>query len=111
MHRSTGFCFAYQVGLLITAHVSKGPFPYHHVLLLYTAIGAIDANLPRWFGKPSYLHATEGQALLFVYWSMFFAFAVYAFFVYDTIDTFCRVLDINCLSIKWVRHVLRHWRY
>jgi len=32
---------------------------------------------------------------------MITSFCVYAFFVIDTINTFCRVLDINCLSIKY----------
>lgn len=97
-----GLAFAYQVGLLITAHVSKGPFPFVNILTLWSALGALDANLPRYFGMKSYVHASEHQALSFVYLSLATSLCVYAFFVSDTIATFCRVLDINCLTIKWV---------
>lgn len=97
-----GLAFAYQVGLLITAHVSKGPFPYVNCLTVWSAVAALDANLPRYFGKRSYLHNTHEQTLSFVYLSLATAFCVYVFFVSDTIATFCRVLDINCLTIKSV---------
>lgn len=96
-----GLSFAYQVGLLITAHVSKGPFPFINVLTIWSAIGALDANVPRYFGVRSFLHNTQDQALSFVYLSLATSLVVYTFFVSDTIATFCRVLDINCLTIKY----------
>lgn len=108
--QTTGLSFAYQVGLLITAHVSKGPFPYFHVLLLWSAFGSLDANLPRLFGRPPILQSSDEKAVMFVIWSAVFAFAVYAWFVYDTIDTFCEVLDINCLSIKWASIPIFRWQ-
>ena len=94
-----GLSFAYQVGLLITAHVSKGPFPYFHNLMLLSLIGALDANAKK-FGLSSFFHENDGKALVFVYTCLLASFLVYAFFVMDTVNTFCRVLDINCLSIK-----------
>lgn len=97
-----GLSFAYQVGLLICAHVSKGPFPYVHVLLLWSLVGALDANLPRLIpGQRSFVHGTEEQALAFVYASLALAGIMYVFFVSDAISTFCEVLDINCLTIKY----------
>ncbi|KAL7006172.1 hypothetical protein EMMF5_004293 [Cystobasidiomycetes sp. EMM_F5] len=60
-----GLSFAYQVGLLITAHVSKGPFPYFHVLLLWSAFGSLDANLPRLFGRPPILQSSDEKAVIY----------------------------------------------
>lgn len=68
--------------------------------MLWSAVGALDANAESVLGMQSLLHATHERALAFVYLSALVSFAVYAFFVSDTIGTFCRVLDINCLSIK-----------
>lgn len=45
-----GFGFAYQVGTLILAHVAKMPFPFLNGLMLWSAIGALDANAQRVFG-------------------------------------------------------------
>ena len=73
-----------------------------HVLLLWSLIGALDANLPRLIpGQRSFVHGTEEQALAFVYASLALAGIMYVFFVSDAINTFCEVLDINCLTIKW----------
>jgi ethanolaminephosphotransferase len=45
-----GFGFAYQVGTLILAHVAKMPFPVFNGLMLWSAVGALDANAQRIFG-------------------------------------------------------------
>jgi ethanolaminephosphotransferase len=42
-----GIAFAYSVGLLIVAHVTKAPFPYWNGATLYALLGAIDAWLPK----------------------------------------------------------------
>ena len=42
-----GLSFAYNVGLLIVAHVTKAPFPYWNVALIWSVLGAVDANLAR----------------------------------------------------------------
>lgn len=99
---STGLSFAYQVGLLITAHVTKGPFPYYNLLMIWSAIGAIDANAAKLLGRPTnFIQRSDSASLTFVYISLIISFGVYSFFVSDTISTFCRVLDINCLTIKY----------
>lgn len=41
-----GASFGYQVGLIITAHLTKAPFPYFNLMLVPLAIGCINANLP-----------------------------------------------------------------
>lgn len=97
-----GLSFAYEVGLLITAHVSKGPFPYYNVLMIWSLVGAIDANAPRFFNRStSFFQTSESASLTFVYISLVISLAQYSYFVRDTILTFCRVLDINCLTIKY----------
>lgn len=99
---SLGLSFAYQVGLLITAHVTKGPFPYYNLLMVWSLFGAIDANASKFFNRStSFIQTSQSSSLTFVYVSLFVSFAVYSFFVGDTISTFCRVLDINCLTIKY----------
>jgi ethanolaminephosphotransferase len=42
-----GIAFAYSVGLLIVAHVTKAPFPYWNGATLYALLGAIDAWLSK----------------------------------------------------------------
>ena len=75
-----------------------------HVLLLWSLVGALDANMPRLIpGQRSFVHGTEEQALAFVYASLALAGIMYVFFVSDAISTFCEVLDINCLTIKCVQ--------
>lgn len=46
-----GLCFAYQVGLIIVAHLTKSPFPFFNILLLPIAIGMVDALGPFLIGK------------------------------------------------------------
>lgn len=41
-----GLQFAHQVGRMILAHLTKQPFPIFDSLFLWSAVGAIDANLP-----------------------------------------------------------------
>jgi ethanolaminephosphotransferase len=41
-----GLINAYSVGLMITAHLVKGQFPYHNVLILPLAYGVFDSLGP-----------------------------------------------------------------
>lgn len=108
-----GISFAYQVGLLITAHTTHAPFPYYNGLMFWSALGALDANAPYLFGRAGLIHANVHRAVWFVYASVLVAGAVYAFFIYDVIGTvrcrrllapfraevdrqICEYLDMNC---------------
>ncbi len=42
-----GLAFAYNVGVLIVSHVTKAPFPYWNAALVWSVLGALDANLPK----------------------------------------------------------------
>jgi ethanolaminephosphotransferase len=46
-----GMSFAYQVGQLILAHVTKSDFPYWNGMMVFSAFGAIDANARFLFGQ------------------------------------------------------------
>ncbi len=46
-----GLQFAHQVGRMILAHVTSTPFPVWDWMWIWSIIGAIDANLPRLFGR------------------------------------------------------------
>lgn len=41
-----GACFAYQVGLIITAHLTKSPFPFFNILLVPIFAGLVDSLGP-----------------------------------------------------------------
>lgn len=45
-----GLQFAHQVGRMILAHVTKGPFPMWDLVWVLSVVGAVDANLPRIIG-------------------------------------------------------------
>lgn len=45
-----GLQFAHQVGRMILAHVTKGPFPMWDSVWILSVVGAVDANLPRIIG-------------------------------------------------------------
>ncbi len=51
--------FAYQVSHLILAHVTKSPFPYLNGMMLWTVLGALDANAPILFGRSVLVFAVE----------------------------------------------------
>jgi len=46
-----GLQFAHQVGRMILAHVTSSPFPWWDWMWIWSIIGAIDANLPRFLGR------------------------------------------------------------
>ncbi|GAA99281.1 uncharacterized protein L969DRAFT_86508 [Mixia osmundae IAM 14324] len=92
-----GISFAYQVGLLIVAHVTKGPFPYYNMLMIVSALGALDSVMEI---QPSKQLLGNDGPLALVYVALGLALALYAFFVLDVIYDVCDFFDINCLTIK-----------
>ena len=99
-----GLINAYSVGQMITAHLTKSPFPMTNVLLLPLAFGVIDSAGPFLqqtigLGWPSALG--DGQyEIAFVFSCLGLAVGVYGSFVVDVIVTICDYLDIWCLTIK-----------
>lgn len=81
---------------IILHHLTRQPFPYFTIVLLPLAGGAILANLPR-FG---YDAVTPEFELLYLQAYFGFAAIVYGNWAWRVIDSICRFLDINCLTIK-----------
>ena len=77
-----GICFAYMVGLLITAHVCGGAFPHWNVTCVVSLLGALDAHLPT-----PLLQRTDAASAYVVYAALGFSLALYGYFVYDIITT------------------------
>ncbi|KAI6825367.1 sn-1,2-diacylglycerol cholinephosphotransferase-like protein [Hortaea werneckii] len=99
-----GIVNAYSVGQMITAHLTKSPFPYQNILVLPLIYAIVDAMGPvleehLGFGWPSALGEGVYQvAFLFTCFGL--AVGVYGSFVVDVIVTICDFLDIWCLTIK-----------
>lgn len=81
---------------IILHHLTRQPFPYWTVLLLPLIGGAVLANLPR-FGYAAVSADVEYRYLQAYF---VFAFIVYGNWAWKVIDSICRFLDINCLTIK-----------
>lgn len=101
-----GATFAYQVGLMITAHLTKSPFPHFNILLLPIAAGLIDAAGPfvkqktdGVIGWPSALGDSVYE-VAYVFACLGLGIGVYGSFVVDVIRTICDYMDIWCLTIK-----------
>ncbi|BFZ58679.1 Phosphotransferase [Savitreella phatthalungensis] len=91
-----GIVAAYQVGLVITAHVTHAPFPVLPPLaLLLPMIIALLVPPPKW---------STANERAFV-WSMLgLVTGVYGSFVIDVITDITTYLDIWCLTIKHPQH-------
>jgi ethanolaminephosphotransferase len=101
-----GLCFAYQVGLIITAHLTKSAYPFSNILLLPIAFGAFDALGPfvkeksaGIIGWPSVLGGGQYE-VAYVFACLGLGVGVYGSFVVDVITNICDFLDIWCLTIK-----------
>ncbi|KAG9952036.1 sn-1,2-diacylglycerol cholinephosphotransferas-like protein, partial [Aureobasidium melanogenum] len=99
-----GIVNAYSVGQMITAHLTKSPFPMTNVLVLPLVFGVIDSLGPflhehAGFGWPSALGNGQYQ-VAFMFSCLGLAVGVYGSFVVDVIVTICDYLDIWCLTIK-----------
>ncbi|GAM89302.1 hypothetical protein ANO11243_073390 [Dothideomycetidae sp. 11243] len=104
-----GLINAYSVGQMITAHLTKSPFPYWNVLILPLFFGISDAlgpilqdHLGKGFGWPASL-GDDGSIfrISFMFMSLGLAIGVYGSFVVDVIVNICDYLDIWCLTIKY----------
>lgn len=82
-----GISFAYLVGIVIVAHVTKVPFPYWNVTCVISVLGAIDANLP---GGPI-VQSTPAATLRTVYAALALVTAIYAYFVVDVIQAITHI--------------------
>lgn len=89
-----GLNFAYLVGLLIIAHVCRGPFPYWNWMYIPSVLGAIDANLSQPILQTS-VQATQRT----VYGALLLSVIVYGYFVYDVITTITEETGRPCFTV------------
>lgn len=82
LYSAFGLLFAFSVGKLIVAHVTKAPFPYIHTAIVVAVLGATDAALPQPF-----LQSSPGNVRAVTYATLAFSLALYGHFVYDVITT------------------------
>ncbi|PNS17896.1 hypothetical protein CAC42_3855 [Sphaceloma murrayae] len=103
-----GLINAYSVGMMITAHLTKSPFPYFNILIAPLLFGVGDSlgpllqdHLGKTLGWPASL-GEEGSVfrIAFVFMCLGLAIGVYGSFVVDVIVSICDYLDIWCLTIK-----------
>ncbi|KAJ9477679.1 Choline/ethanolaminephosphotransferase 1 [Pseudozyma hubeiensis] len=90
-----GITFAYNVGLLIVAHVTKAPFPYWNAGIVWSVLMAVDANLPT-----SYVQVNPERQLQVIYASLVGAGALYLYFCWDVITTITEELGMACFVVK-----------
>jgi len=94
-----GLAFAYQVGLIITAHLTKSRFPYFNILFLPLLFGTFDAAAPSLELWKSVLGDGEYETG-YVFACLGLALGVHGSFVVDVVTNICDFLDIWCLTIK-----------
>lgn len=90
-----GITFAYNVGLLIVAHVSKAPFPYLNLSILWSVVLAVDANLPT-----SYIQTDPEMQLSVIWASLAFSAVLYLHFCHNVITTITQELGMACFVVK-----------
>ncbi|KXT13413.1 hypothetical protein AC579_9909 [Pseudocercospora musae] len=99
-----GLINAYSVGQMITAHLTKSPFPYQNILalpLIYGILDSLGEVLLERIGLGWYSSLGDGvYQVAFVFTCLGLAVGVYGSFVVDVIVSICDTLDIWCLTIK-----------
>ena len=80
---------------IILAHLTRQPFPYWTIMLAPLIGGAVLVNLP-YLG---YRGPTAGQELMYLRGYFVFALGVYLRWASLVIESICRFLEINCLTI------------
>ncbi|KAJ7638311.1 choline ethanolaminephosphotransferase [Roridomyces roridus] len=86
-----GLQFAHQVGRMILAHVTRGPFPSWDWMWVWNMVFAVDANLPLLFDRPSIIQTDAKWRAAVVYLTLavsFFAYARFCTLVINEITNF-----------------------
>ncbi|KDN49556.1 hypothetical protein K437DRAFT_233798 [Tilletiaria anomala UBC 951] len=90
-----GLSFAYNVGLLIVAHVTKARFPFWNLTLVWSALGAIDAQLP----TPLIQHS-QAATRAAVYVSLVLTALLYGHFCWHVVTTITDELGTACFVVQ-----------
>lgn len=91
-----GAVFAFTVGKMITAHVSKQDFPLWNILQLTPTLGILIHYVARFNSWDM-----ETTDIASVWTCIGFCLAVYGCFIGDIITEITTYLDIGCLYIKY----------
>jgi len=103
-----GLTFARQVGRIILAHVTKTEFPALDSAWIWSAIGALDVNLPRILGRPPIIQTTPMRLHLFVLATLAISLASYGRFATLVITEITEYLGVACFTVR-KRDAAGHW--
>lgn len=97
-----GLQFAHQVGRMILAHVTLGSerFPRWDWVWAWSVIGAVDANLPRLFGRAPIIQTNTLNTAIFVWLTLLVSLITYGRFVYLVINDITEFMGIACLVVR-----------
>ncbi|KAG2022349.1 cholinephosphotransferase [Coprinopsis cinerea AmutBmut pab1-1] len=95
-----GLQFAHQVGRMILAHVTSAPFPVFDWIWIWSAIGAVDANLPHLLGRPPIMQTSPRNTAYVVWFTLIISFLAYARFVTLVINDITNFLGIACFTVR-----------
>ena len=87
-----GILFGYQVSRLIISRVTKDPYPFAFLNMVFLPYGLLILNC--WIGEPLPTYPLSIAYLCLI-------FLVYAHFAVTTINQICSFLKINCFSIPY----------
>lgn len=104
-----GLQFAHQVGRMILAHVTSTPFPVWDWIWVWSALAALDANIPRLFGRAPFLQTSIRNTTVVVWVTLVVSFLAYARFVTLVIRDITEYLGIACFTVK-KRDKMGVWR-
>lgn len=94
-----GLQFAHMVGRIILAHVTSTPFPIVDWMWIWSLIGAVDANVPRYFGRAPIIQSSSTNTAIFVYATLVLSFLAYGRFVTLVIQDITEYLGIACFQV------------
>lgn len=95
-----GLQFAHTVGKMILAHVTKQKFPVFDPLWVWTAVLALDVNLPILLGRPPLFQNTPDRVTITVWFTLLLNILTYGHFVYNVIGDITNYLGIACFTVR-----------
>ena len=87
---------------MILAHVTLGsePFPCWDWMWMWNGVGALDANLPRLFGRAPVIQTNTLNTALFVFVTLVVSVVSYGRFVRLVIKDITEFVGFACLTVK-----------
>jgi len=95
-----GLQFAYAVGRLILAHITKDTIVWWDSMWLVSLAGSLDANSQYLFNRPPLVQSLQPGTTFAVYAFLILSCARYAHFVWSVIDEITEYLGIECFTVR-----------